>query len=47
LALRRRGRSQRARRPDKYKVIINFRTAKVLGLTIPLSLAGLADEVIQ
>jgi putative tryptophan/tyrosine transport system substrate-binding protein len=34
-------------RPDKYKVIINFKTAKTLGLTIPLSLAGLADEVIE
>ena len=34
-------------RPDKYKVIINFKTAKALGLTIPLSLAGLADEVIE
>jgi putative tryptophan/tyrosine transport system substrate-binding protein len=34
-------------RPDKYKVIINFKTAKALGLTIPLTLTGLADEVIE
>jgi putative tryptophan/tyrosine transport system substrate-binding protein len=33
--------------PDRYKVIINLKTAKALGLNIPLSLTGLADEVIE
>ena len=34
-------------RPDKYKLIINLKTAKALGLTVPLPLLGLADEVIE
>jgi putative tryptophan/tyrosine transport system substrate-binding protein len=34
-------------RADKYTLAINLKTAKALGLTVPLPLTGLADELIE